>query len=296
MSKADAFRQVEREMWERGSHAYWQSFAPIMDRVAAELLDRLAVHDGEELLDLATGPGWVAGGAAARGARVVAADISRAMVELGASLYPAVRFVQADGEALPFPSSSFDVAVSNLGLPHVARPSRMVAEMVRVTRQGGRVALTTHDAPSATALVGLVNDAVVEVGARLPAVLRDAPSIFHHGFPGDAPFAYLLEDGGLSDVIVGAIAFQHLTTAADLWNMLARGSARGALLVESQPAPTRNALRVAFARLALRFGTPENLEIPISIKLAIGTKLELKDPSSMADLGKGPGEGIVRKR
>lgn len=245
-----------------------------MSQVIAELLNRLAIRDGDRLLDVAAGPGWVGGGAATRGAHVVGVDISRSMVELGAYLYPEVSFVQADAEALPFASSYFDIAVSNLGLSHVAHPARMVSEMTRVTRPGGSVTLTTHAEASVTALVGLINDAIGEVDAKLPAALRDAPSIFHHGFPGDERFSYLLDVAGLRDVAIHAIALTHLTTTADLWDTLTRGSSHVSLIVESQSEATRCALKVAFARLALQFGSPDRIEIPISIKLATGTKPE----------------------
>ncbi len=268
---ADAFRQVERAAWEAGAVAYWEGFAAVFEPAAAQLLDRLGVGEGDRVLDVATGPGFVAGDAAARGAQVVGVDMSHAMVDLGARLYPAARFLQADAEALPLRRSLFDLAVSNLGLSHVARPTRMVGEMARVTRAGGCVALTTHDEAGATALVGLVNDAVVECGATRPPALPLGPSVFHHGFPGDETFARLLEASGLESVRVERIGLCHRTTADDLWQALSRGSTSVALFLDGQQETTRGRLKMAFLGLATRFGPPGRLEVPISIKLAAGT-------------------------
>src|SRR2546422_1032104 len=211
----EPFRRVECAAWEKVARAYREGFAAIFAPVSAQLLHRLSVRDGDKVLDVATGPGWVAGAAATRGARVVGIDISRSMVDLAASSYPAVRFVQGDAESLPFGSSRFDLSVSNLGLSHVAHPTRMVAEMARVTREGGRVALTTHDEPGATALVGLVNDALEETGVERPPSLPSGPSIFHHGFPGDETFAHLLEAAGLNNVTVSRVDSWHNTTVAE---------------------------------------------------------------------------------
>lgn len=268
----EAFRRVERDAWEKGAYGYWDSFGAIFQPVSAELMDRLALSTGDQVLDVASGPGWVAGAAAARGAHVLGVDISRSMVDLAARLYPAVRFVQADAEALPFGQSRFDLSVSNLGLSHVARPIRMVAEMVRVTRQGGRVVVTSHDEPDATALVGLVNEAVMDAGVERPPSLPQGPSIFHHGFPGNDIFASLLEAVGLQDVMVSRISFCYRTTTAELWNILSRGSTSVALLLEGQSLTSRRKLKTAFVRLAMRYGTPDQLEVPISIKFAVGTQ------------------------
>ncbi|NIU60939.1 MAG: methyltransferase domain-containing protein, partial [Pseudomonas stutzeri] len=47
--------------------------------------------------------------------------------------------VQAPGERLPFPDATFDVVFSHEVLEHVADDRACVAEMVRVTRPGGRI-------------------------------------------------------------------------------------------------------------------------------------------------------------
>ena len=52
-----------------------------------------------------------------------------------------VRFDVGAAEALPYPDESFDTVMSMFGVMFSARPERALAELVRVTRRGGRIAL-----------------------------------------------------------------------------------------------------------------------------------------------------------
>jgi SAM-dependent methyltransferase len=54
---------------------------------------------------------------------------------------PNVLFVEADAYALPFTGGAFDVAMCRFALHHMTEPARAIAEMARVVRDGGRVAL-----------------------------------------------------------------------------------------------------------------------------------------------------------
>src|SRR5262249_59841073 len=67
---ADAFNRFEHHGWETNSaDAYQEAFGPITSLSIDDLLNDAAVHKGGRLLDVATGPGYVAGGGRARGAR-----------------------------------------------------------------------------------------------------------------------------------------------------------------------------------------------------------------------------------
>ena len=69
-------------------------------------------------------PGDVAAAAAERGASVVGADFSAAVVAAATVRYPNVEFREADAEALPFPDASFDAVTINFGMNHFAGPDR----------------------------------------------------------------------------------------------------------------------------------------------------------------------------
>jgi SAM-dependent methyltransferase len=132
-----------RDCWDRDGHE------PLLRQLepAAELLADLAVVGrGKRVLDAAAGDGNVALAAARRDASVEACDLAPRMVERGRTRCSAagarVGWRVADLQALPYPDGSFDAVLSSFGLPLAPRPGQAVSELVRVTRQGGFVAVT----------------------------------------------------------------------------------------------------------------------------------------------------------
>jgi SAM-dependent methyltransferase len=134
--------------------AVWGSAGSHYDRVSETIADsiehcvvRLAPRAGERILDVATGTGWTARRVASRGARVVGidlgADLIEAAKELSARAGLAIEFRVADAEALPFEDSSFDAVVSTCGVMFASKPESAAAELARVCKKGGRLALTT---------------------------------------------------------------------------------------------------------------------------------------------------------
>ena len=98
---------------------------------------------GARVLEVGCGSAPCARWLAARGARPVALDLSAAMLRhaaaLGASTGLPVPLVQAGAEHLPFVDASFDVACSAFGaVPFVAESERVMREVARVLRPGGR--------------------------------------------------------------------------------------------------------------------------------------------------------------
>jgi demethylmenaquinone methyltransferase / 2-methoxy-6-polyprenyl-1,4-benzoquinol methylase len=108
------------------------------------------------LLDLCTGTGDLAFDydAAYRGAvTIVGADFSGEMLNFAVKKsqkrdsHPRIRFVQADAQQLPFPDNTFEVATVSFGLRNVTDPMVGLAEMTRVVRPGGRVAVLEFSRP-----------------------------------------------------------------------------------------------------------------------------------------------------
>ena len=98
----------------------------------------------ERVLDIATGPGYIAEAFAGLARGVVGVDLTEAMltiarertVERGVSN---VSFRAADAENLPFENGAFDVVVCRLALHHLLKPLQVLSEMARVCRLGGIV-------------------------------------------------------------------------------------------------------------------------------------------------------------
>jgi SAM-dependent methyltransferase len=106
----------------------------------AHLLGEVA---GARVLEVGAGSAPCARWLAAQGARPVALDLSGAMLRhaaaLGVSTGVVVPLVQAGAERLPFGDGVFDVACSAFGaVPFVADPRRVMREVARVLRPGGR--------------------------------------------------------------------------------------------------------------------------------------------------------------
>ena len=140
----DAFGTFEREGWSEGRAApYHHGLGAITSRPVEALLDAARVGAGSSVLDVATGPGYAAGRAAARGATVVGVDFSDEMLSLAASLHPSVSFQRADAGSLPF---SDGVLRRGRGeLPHAPRrrPARR-HRRARAGRAAGRPARARH--------------------------------------------------------------------------------------------------------------------------------------------------------
>jgi SAM-dependent methyltransferase len=111
----------------------------------AGLLGALA---GRDVLEVGCGAAQCTRWLVAQGARVVGVDLSAGMLRAGAarSAGGGPGLVQADARRLPFADGSFDVACSAYGaVPFVADPERIMAEVARVLRPGGRWAFSvTH--------------------------------------------------------------------------------------------------------------------------------------------------------
>lgn len=127
---------------------------PHQARLRRRFLALAGVRTGMRVLDVGCGTGVVTRDIAARvGARgaAVGVDPSRALLAVarrraraaGAGGRPTFR--HADGFALPFAPASFDVALAVTVLLHVPGGDRVLEEMVRVTRPGGRVAVLDQD-------------------------------------------------------------------------------------------------------------------------------------------------------
>jgi SAM-dependent methyltransferase len=266
---ADAFDQFEAAGWDRQAAAYERSFVPLTSHAVQPLLDAAGVGSGTRVLDLGCGPGHVAAACAARGADVTGLDVAPQMVAIAGRRHPGIRFEQADAQRLPFPDSSVDAVVGNFVVLHFGRPERVAGEAVRVLAPGGRLALSTWDTPKHCRLIGVLTDAVGEVGAPPPPELPDGPPFFR--FAEEDEFSRLLTGAGLTDVRVRTIAFGYpVSTAAVLWDWLIGGTVRTAPLVLCQPEAVQARIRAAFERRAAEYATPDGLDLPVSVKIASG--------------------------
>jgi ubiquinone/menaquinone biosynthesis C-methylase UbiE len=117
------------------------------ERVIEQLAEQTRVDEASAVADVGTGTGFVAAGLAPRVREVVGFDLSPAMLEVARENLRRlgidnVELHEADLGGLPLADGSVDAAVANMVLHHAEDPGAMVAEMARVTRPGGWVAIT----------------------------------------------------------------------------------------------------------------------------------------------------------
>jgi ubiquinone/menaquinone biosynthesis C-methylase UbiE len=128
--------------------------AQLQDARAADLerdIVRFVAPQGDErALDSGTGSGALAFALAPHVREVVGVDIVPELLEQAqkrAERVPNASFVEGDATKLPFDYGSFDLAGTLRTLHHIARPELAMAELVRVTRPGGRVLVVDQIAP-----------------------------------------------------------------------------------------------------------------------------------------------------
>jgi SAM-dependent methyltransferase len=269
---AVAFDAFEEAGWGTKEAAGYDALAGrVTSRLADSLLDAVAVGPGKRVLDIATGPGYVAARAAERGADSVGLDFSETMLAYARSRSPNVEFVRGNATKLPFPDGSFDAAIVAFLLLHVSRPEEVVAEAARVVAPGGRAAFSVWDEPSRGRWLGVVFDAFTAAGAQTPADVPPGPPIFR--FADESEFTRLLTGAGLVDVTVETVEFPlRLASGEELWTGLVDGTVRVRPMIVGQSEEMQRAIRTHFDELLEDYRMDDGFKVPVSVKLASGRK------------------------
>ncbi|MGW0857163.1 class I SAM-dependent methyltransferase [Streptomyces sp. NPDC002690] len=253
-SNTTPFDEAERLKWAGLADAYAASFARLCARTVPELLDEAGVRGGTRVLDVGTGTGAVAVAACTRGAVVTAVDAEPDMVKSATRAAPAADVRLALLPELPFADGEFDAVAANFVLNHVGRPRKALAELRRVTRPGGRIAVTIWGA-DAGAGQRLLGRAVAAAGAlRPPEVPPLAPEEAFEQTP--EGLAALLAGAGLADVSCTALAWDHRATVEEWWTGAASGVATIGRIVTAQTPATVAEIKRHYEALGAEFVLP----------------------------------------
>ena len=163
-----------------------------------QVLKALQLREGEQVLDVGSGPGLLAYDMAAsvgRDGRVCGIDISEDMLTMSrkrSADQPWTEYRRADATNLPYPDASFDAAVSTQVYEYVSDLPRGFAELYRVVRSGGRVVVMdtdygslvihTQDEARMKRVLSAWDEHFVHAGLprTLSRHLRDAGFAIHH--------------------------------------------------------------------------------------------------------------------
>ncbi|MGV9316338.1 class I SAM-dependent methyltransferase [Streptomyces sp. NPDC003691] len=143
---------MRNNAWHGGDYtAAGDAWAHAADDVTATALAALGpAPAAPRVLDVGTGSGPAALAAARVGAHTVGVDLEPGLLRTAAGRAAAlgpfpgtVRFTAGDALALPFRPGAFDLVLSTFGVMFAPEPARAAAELVRVTRNGGLIALAS---------------------------------------------------------------------------------------------------------------------------------------------------------
>jgi demethylmenaquinone methyltransferase/2-methoxy-6-polyprenyl-1,4-benzoquinol methylase len=189
-----------------------------LDRRWRRLTARAVVRPGDRVLDVCCGTGELALACAAEGGRVTGLDFSERMLERARRKRGEVGWIAGDAVALPFGEEEFDAATVGFGVRNVPELERALAELWRVLRPGGRLAILEITRPRGllAPFYRLWFDILVPaLGKALPggSAYTYLPASVRR-FPGPDELAALIEAAGFEGVryrrLAGGIVALHV--------------------------------------------------------------------------------------
>ncbi len=263
------FDAYERELWAGRAAAYERGFARLTAHTAGALLDAAGVEAGTGLLDVGTGPGVVARAAAGRGARVTAIDAEPSMAEAAARNVPGLDVRVAVLPDLPLPDGEFDAVTGNFVINAVGDSRAALAELRRVLRAGGRLALTCWAYPPAP-VMGIAAQAIEAAGVPWP---DDVPISPFRAYSSPGGFAALLAAAGFAGPAARLLSWEHLVDAEEWWQVYTSRVGSNGVVIGRQDAATVARVKTEFDRLAAPYAADGGkLSLPAAAVLASGTR------------------------
>ena len=175
----DELKNRLKATWMTGDY---DLFSRYMEKDAEVFFQRLGVKPGTRLLDVGCGAGQLALIAARAGAKVTGSDISANWIEKARTRAAAegleVTFEEGDAEALPYKDGQFDAVVSLIGAMFAPRPELVAAELTRVCRPGGMIAMANW---TPTGFIGQMFKTIAKhiapAGMPSPVLWGDEPTV-----------------------------------------------------------------------------------------------------------------------
>jgi ubiquinone/menaquinone biosynthesis C-methylase UbiE len=200
---SDAHWQLEGS----AAELYQRYLVPaITEKWAQDLVDRVRPRAGEAVLDVACGTGVIARLVAKTVGygQVTGLDLNTGMLAVAHELAnegAPINWIEGSALDLPFPASSFDVVLCQLGLQFFPDQRRALREMRRVLRNSGRVALSVYSpierTPGANAFVIALDEVL---GTDASQIKRG-----EHSFAHPAQLRTMLKDAGFDAVDVHTV-------------------------------------------------------------------------------------------
>jgi SAM-dependent methyltransferase len=177
-----ALEELKTRLFNTWTTGDYGRFSRYMERDAEAFYRRLPIKPGAELLDVGCGAGQLALIAARAGARVTGCDIATSWLvqarRSAAAEGLSVVFEEGDAEALPYANASFDAVVSLIGAMFAPRPELVAAELIRVCRPGGIVAMANWTGPGFVGqMFKTIAKHIAPSGMPSPVLWGDEPTV-----------------------------------------------------------------------------------------------------------------------
>jgi SAM-dependent methyltransferase len=264
------FLEFERTGWGKSIIGYDDAFGVVTRLTVEPTLNAANVRAGMRVLDVCCGPGMLAEGALARGAQAVGLDFSN-VVELACKMVPAAQFQQGDAQDLPFPDNSFDAAVCGYGLMHVPDSEKVLREMQRVVRPGGRIAVSVWDSKDPLNGFGLIYVAVRAHG-NINVQLPHGADFFQFG--SEEKMQAALSSVGLTDVRATVFDQKWRVRSADqMLGAIFKGAVRSRAILAAQTEAEMRGVRGFFEKTLAELPKdgPDSL-VPLPAVIGSGAK------------------------
>lgn len=219
----DEQRSATREAWERAAAGWGKRADRIREwgmPVSEAMVDALALHPGQRVLELAAGPGDTGFLAAERvrpGGTLISSDGADAMLDVARARASElgvdnVEFRQLDLEWIDLETAAVDAVLVRWGIMLIVDPEAAAREIRRILRPGGRAALAVWDTPEHNPWAVIPSRAMVELGHAEPPDPA-APGMF--SLAADGALTELLHSAGFVDVVVSPVPLTRHYDALD---------------------------------------------------------------------------------
>lgn len=268
---ATLFKAIERRGYNLIAARYGLA-AAARDRAHRALVSAAAIEPGHRVLDIASGPGTLAGLAAARTGRhglVIATDIAeQALGVVRRDAESRIACAATDAEKLCLADGAVDRVLCGLGLMFFPHPGAALAEARRVLAPGGMLALSVWGPEAATPLVAC---ALATLRRVLPPPKVARPSVFRFGDA--ALLAKALERAGFTGVSVAPVELDSaFADAASYWQAFLDLAGGAAWSLAQLPTARRDELAAAVAEELLPYRQGDGYRMASRVLVASGRR------------------------
>ncbi len=280
MPTADEVRDAQRASW-AGLSAGWDKWdAVIMDQlgpVGAAMIERLAVAEDQQHLDIASGtgePGLTVARLAPNG-RVVLTDLVAEMLDIAARRATAqgldnVETKVCSADDLPFGDATFDSVSVRFGYMFFPDLAAATAEFARVLKPGGRLCASVWINPAENPWTTIAMQAIA-TETELPAADPDRPNMYRCASPGQVGSLYA--GAGLRDVVEWDVGVELVTRSSEeYWDMISEHVSLAVAALQQVDEPARARIRTTAIADVRAFEQNGEIRVPGMARCIVGTK------------------------